>query len=113
MAGLTGVYLACGGICCGCRSRLMCVSLGCVLGGLGCRGVSLGLFGAGVGIAWVGREVGGDKRVGFHALHSRMLSCGKGAGFLFCLIWVRFFNGSAGLGRKFECGYVFSIRGFC
>ncbi len=67
------------------------MSLGFVSRGLGCRRVSPGLYGGGVGIALVGMEVGGNKRIGLHALHSRMLSCVEVAGFLFCLIWVRLF----------------------
>ena len=43
------------------------------------------------GIVLVGREVGGEMRVGFHALHSRMLSCVEVAGFLVCLVWGRLF----------------------
>jgi len=78
-----GGVFGCWGFCCVGRSRWMCVSFGCVLGGLGCRGFSPGLFGGEVGIAWVEREVGGDKRVGFHALHSTMLRCVKGARFCF------------------------------
>jgi hypothetical protein len=76
------------------RSRWMCVLLGCGLGGLGCRGFSPGLCGDGVGVPWAGKEVGGDWRVGFHALHSRMLSYVEGAKFLFRLIWVRIFFSS-------------------
>ena len=44
-----GAVLVCGRICCGGKSKWMCVSLGCVLGSLGCRGFSPGLFGGGIG----------------------------------------------------------------
>ena len=101
-----GGVLVCGGICCGDKSRWMCVSFGCVLGSLGCRGFSLGLFGGGVGVVWVGREVDGSRRVGFHAMHSRMLSCVEGTGFFVCLIWVR----RLALGpRVWACGLSVAI----
>jgi len=112
-----GVFIY-GGICCGGKSRWMCVALGCVLGSLGCEGFSPGLFRGGVGVVWVGREVGGGRRVGFQALHYRMLSCGEGTGFFLCLIWVRLlalgprvWTGSLSVAMWLVLGGVFGVAG--
>ena len=86
-AWVDGGVLGCVGFCCIGGSRWVCVSLWCVSDGLGYGRLGLGLYGVGVGIALVGIEVGGERRVGFHALHSRMLSCVEVAGFLVCLVW--------------------------
>ena len=53
--------------------------------------MGLGLYAGGVGIALVGREVGMERRVGFHALHSRMLSCIEVAWLFVSLVWGRLF----------------------
>ena len=67
------------------------MSLRCVSSGLGCGKLGLGLYAGGVGITLVEREFGVERKVGVHALHSRMLSCVEVAWFLVCLVWGRLF----------------------
>ena len=59
---------------------------------------------------------GGDRKVGFHALHSSMLSCVEGARFLVCLVWLRLrllspcvWAGGLSVAMRLVCGGIVGV----
>ena len=85
---------------------------------MGCGGCGSVLCVFGVDLAWVVGAGGGNIEVGFHALHSSVLSCVEGVRFLVCLIWVSLrllipcvWADGLSVAVRLVCGVIVSVVG--